>query len=245
MTPKLGMLPKTQDEHAFRLRAFVDVSTIVVPKTHDRKLGKPWDMLGNDQYGDCADVARANGLKIMCHTERKPFTVNAAQVVADYLSYSPDDEGTDPDAMMRMWRKKAAFGMPPIQAYLSADPAQGVVDIPRIDFLFGTCFMGFALPRAVQGSQGSWPVPPYKWQTDPAWQPYSWGGHMTMSHGWTTKGVKQVTWARDEWLVPNEFLRAYLVAAYGVIHPVWFNLKGNTPQGLNNAALLAELARLG
>lgn len=239
------MQPKSHDEHAFRLRAFLDVTKATIPKTHDRKLGHDWGMLGNDRYGDCADVARAHGLMLMAHVEKKKFAVTADDVVKDYLGYAPNDDGTDPDAMMAMWRKTPVWGTDPITAYMAVSASQGVLDIPRADYLFATCYMAFALPRAVQDAWGSWPVPPYKWQTDPAWTPYSWGGHMTMSHGYTTKGVKQVTWGKDEWFIPNEFIRAFFVGGYAVIHPMWFNLKGKTPQGFDAPGLLAQLGTLG
>lgn len=241
---RLGMQPKVQDENAFRFRTFVNVDRAKVPASHDRKLGRDWQMLGNDRYGDCADVARAHGIMIMSHVEKKPFTVTTDDVVKDYLAYSPNDDGTDPDAMMSMWRQSGPWGTQPIKAYLSLSLGTAVLDIPRADYLFGSCYMGIALPRAVQDAWGSWPKPPSKWQTDPAWAPYSWGGHMVMTHGYHTKGVKIVTWGKDEWLVPWEFVRAYLMCAYAVIHPIWFNKKSKTPQGLDEAALNRELSSL-
>lgn len=244
MKRQLGLQPKQHDEHAFQLRAFVPTPP-TVPKTHDRKLGTPWQMLGNDQYGDCAFAAKGHATMLWEHVERRIATVTSAQVVADYLHYTGGpDTGTDPDEMMRQWRQEGAFGTPPITAYLSLSMSKAVVDIPIADYLFGTCFLGVALPKAVQDDDGSWPLPPAGWQTLPAWRPYSWGGHMVMTHGYTTKGCKIVTWGQDEWFVPWEFVRAYLTCAYAVITPAWLNSKQHSPQGLDLSALKTALGKL-
>lgn len=245
---KLGMQPKAHDENAFRFRAFVNVDKAKVPTSHVRHLatGEEWQMLGNDRYGDCADVARAHGIKIYSHVQRrKPFSISDDQVVQDYLGYAPQDDGTDPDAMMAMWRKTPVWGTEPILAYLSVSMHTAVLDIPRVDYLFGTCYLAFAMPAAVEPEWGSWPVPPPEWKTDPRWSPYSWGGHMVMTHGFSRKGVKIVTWGKGDWFVPWEFCRAYLVGAWAVVHPMWLSTKAKrTSTGLDEAALGRELAGL-
>lgn len=243
---RLGMRPKRHDPTAFKLRNLADVTAVKVPTTHTRKLGRPWQILGNDRYGDCAWAALAHGGMIIGHVERHNINPTADDVVRRYLAYTGGpDTGTDPDEMLSIARREPLFGSPAIRAYLSIDPANARVDVPFVDYVFGTAYLAFALPTAIEDKWGSWPVPPAGWQVAADWEPYSWGGHMVMSNGFTTRGVKIVTWGKADWLVPWKFCEAYLVGVWGVITPAWLNANRRSPQGLDVPRLDRELARLG
>lgn len=241
------MRPKRHDPHAFKLRNLADVAAIPVPLTHTRSLGRPWRMLANDRYGDCAFAAFAHAAMLWGHVERRNVEPTDQAVVDAYLAYTGGpDTGTDPDEMLALARKGPliAGAGPAIHAYASIDPANARHDLPFVDYVFGTALLAFALPIAAEPFDGSWPVPPANWQLDATWQPYSWGGHMVLTHGYTTRGVKIVTWGKDAWLVPWRFLDAYLVGAWAVVTPAWLNANRKTPQGLDVPRLDAELGRL-
>lgn len=244
-TLRLGMLAKRHDPRALKLRNLVDTAAVKVPATHTRKLGRAWQILGNDRYGDCAFAAMAHAAMLWGHVERHEVNPTADDVVRRYLAYTGGpDLGTDPDEMLALYRREGVFGGPPLKAYMSVDPANCRADVPRVDYVFGTALLAFALPAAVGSSWGSWPAPPVGWQQAQPWQPYSWGGHMVMSSGYTTRGVKIVTWGKADWLVPWEFCDAYLVGVWACVTTAWLNANRKSPQGLDVARLEAELARL-
>lgn len=249
MPNRTGLRPWPHDPHLFKVADLATGTLPKIPKTHRRELsaGQPWKMLGNDNYGDCYFAGNGHYEMLMNKIERRKFTLGDQAVVDAYLAYTGGaDNGTDPLEAMRQWRRQGLWGRPPIKAFLGGDPSKFATEIPLIDYVFGSCGLAFALPNAIQRAAGSWPAPPADWQTNPDWQPWSWGGHYVISHGFnlTKKFIEIVTWGEGRWQVPFAFCEAYLVGTFAVISPDWFSKANKTPQGFDVTMLNQWLGKL-
>lgn len=247
--PRTGLRPYPNDPNLFKLDEFLAGPLPTVPAKYSRDLlaGSKWGYLGNDRYGDCYFAGVGHYEMLMNKVEKRPFTLTDQQVIDAYLKYTGGaDNGTNPIEAMNQWRRNGLWGRPPIKAYLAGDQNRFGVEIPLIDYMFGSCGLAVALPAAAQNYWGSWPKPPADWQTNPRWRPWSWGGHYVITHGYdkAAKTVDIVTWGQGHWKVPYEFLAAYLVGTFAVISPDWFNKNQKTPQGFDTAKLEKTLAAL-
>jgi hypothetical protein len=234
--------PRTQ---RFRLARFIDRSAL--PSLKDRVLppeGFAPRMFANDRLGDCTIVGEANAVLLdAARSGQAPPPISDDDVIARYAKvdgYVPGDPSTDRGGIeldvLNDWRHDPLSGVTLL--------AFAIVDVHDIELLryavqlFGAVYDGLALPRTAQAQVGG------LWDTAPGLVPGSWGGHCTLTDGFDwTLGVPELwhcTWGRKEQRSTEAFWRACGDEAYVPLTDAALNAPG-----IDKAAVLAQLARLG
>jgi hypothetical protein len=224
------------------LAAGAEANLPLPPKTIHRTHRRDWEMFANDEFGDCT-VAEVGNYLIAVSKDRVRLTDE--QILAGYAKVCP---GFDPETgendngaymldVMRLWRREGIGGHT-VKAFVSVPLTRPYLSLAV--YLFGGCLIGLRLPISA-ASQEIWDVP--EGGLHGPGKPGSWGGHAVPLEDAFTSGGNVVTWGerqRCTW----DFLHAYCDEAYAVVAPEWYPT-GSTPDGFNEAQLLADLAALG
>ena len=108
-------------------------------------------------------------------------------------------------------------------------------------WLFGTLYMGLALPLSAQADIG-------KVWNDLSDEPGTWGGHCTVSCGYSNLAgfgcapvLDAVTWGTTQRMTPA-WLAKYCDELYAPLTAKWIEANGDAPSGFDLAQLTADLA---
>lgn len=239
------MLPKVQDEHAFRLRTFLNVEKAKVPATHDRKLGRDWAMLGNDRYGDCVFAGAAHET-MMWNAERgAQVGFDDHAVLSDYSAvtgFNPNDPNSDQGTDMSdaaSYRRKVGIvdtngQRHQIAAYLAITPGS-ISELYQAMYLFGAVGIGIEFPASAMDQFNSGKV----WSVR---RSVIEGGHYVpmvakRSH------VECVTWGRVQPMTLG-FYEKYCDEALAYVSAEAL-VNNRSPEGFDSDTLLADLQALG
>jgi len=241
---KLGKKAKRSDPRTLRLAKY----TMHLPIPPDlRDWGgrvKNWEVFLNDKIGDCAVAAPAHQIMgwTACSTGT-PAGITDDQILAAYSAisgYKPDQPETDTGCVMldvlNYWRKTGIAGHKAM-AYAEVHPTD-VLNIQRAINMFGSVYLGFALPLSAQSSD-SWNVVDPSMKGDAA--PGSWGGHAVEACRYSPTGITVITWGQ-KMEVSWPFLFAYSDEAYCVLSQDWIEKTGSAPSGFDMATLKSDLA---
>ena len=157
--------------------------------------------------------------------------------------FDPNDPATDNGANMlsvlKQWRKDGIAGHK-IGAYAAYSAARAK-RVRQAIWLFGSTYLGLALPAAAQELK-IWDIPEGQPLTGD-WYPGSWGGHAVEAPKYDQSGVSVVTWGE---LLPvtYRFLAAYCDEAFAVLSQELFLDSGKCPAGFDADALQQDLRGL-
>lgn len=202
-----------------------------------------WGMLLNDRLGNCTIAGALHAVMCWASNTGRIFSptdndaLHLYEVVDGYQPGNPaSDRGGVLANVLTYWKR---FGMDghKVTAYVQVDPTNRA-EVKTAIALFGCLYVGVALPTAAQSQGVHW-----KKTSGTAAQAGSWGGHCIILTGYDSTGVDTVTWG-EQGTATWGWLDAYMDEAYAVISPDWMTAAGVDPQGLNLAALEADLAAL-
>jgi hypothetical protein len=192
--PKLGRLPVIPDRPKLRFR---DIRTGLIPHpaSEDYLAGvSGWQMLGNDQYGDCVAVTGGNERYFVTSLLTNTPTYPTLQQVIDlYKTQNPlfptQDNGMNIQLCLEYLNKVGWLGVQ-IVAFAAVD----YTDPEETDAAlatFGSLWTGITVSQANQQQFASGEP----WDYDPA-SPIE-GGHSVMTGGYDAASLKFITWAQE------------------------------------------------
>lgn len=241
---KLGKLPARPDAVKFKLENYLTV----LPKTPASVKAKnlDWQMLGNDNYGDC--VFAGAGHETMAWNDQggHPVSFTDKSVLSDYSAvtgFNPNDpnsdQGTDMQVAASYRRKTGILDAQGIRHKVAAYIALSTSSRGQLKsaiYLFGAVGIGIRFPSSAmtQFNQGkNWTVV----KSSPIE-----GGHYVPAIGYDAKYVYLVTWGK---LIKATwgFISTYMDE--GNIYLSGENMvNGKTITGFNLDQLKADLAAL-
>lgn len=159
---KLGKKPARPDAVSFKFATYANLAALPKPPRHfgheDLVYGSPWQVLGNDRWGDCVFAGAAHETMLWNLEAGQHVRFDDAAVLADYgavTGFDPNvpssDQGTDmKDAAS--YRRKVGIvdsdgGRHKIAAYLALHPGN-LAELYAACYLFGAVGMGFNFPTS-------------------------------------------------------------------------------------------------
>lgn len=197
---KLGKLPARPDSVAFKLSAFAKLATPPKRYGHYKLVGKDWQMLGNDMYGDCV-LAGAAHETVLWNKEAKKEAVFNTDVVLDAYSAvtgfdrsdPSTDNGTDMEEAAKYRRKVGVndqSGSPhKIGAYLALKP-KSTTQLKQAVSNFSAVGIGFFFPSSAMDQFNADKPWTYKGNSEIL------GGHYVPVVGYNKTYLYVVTWGR-------------------------------------------------
>ncbi|GBQ92014.1 hypothetical protein AA23498_1338 [Acetobacter nitrogenifigens DSM 23921 = NBRC 105050] len=246
MQRKLGKLAPRHDARTYRLTPILNGRLIPIPASCDWSKGISYDMNGNDQYGDCADAARAAMVLTWTSRAQAPMRLTLAQVLADYAAttrppFDPktgaNDNGTVLLDLLNHWCRDGLSRPGQTADYLTAYGALTPTDhdsVRRAIYALGGVYLGIQVPNYLMTLAGDW-----TYQPNADWSLA--GGHCIAAVGFDDFGPRIFTWGgtrRMEWRLWDKIVDE----AYGLVSKEnWTNIPGLSPNGEALDALVAEM----
>ena len=214
------------------------------PKTYWEYKCKNYPMLLNDQLGCC--VFAAGGHLVQEWTVHTVAEVipSDADILGAYEAvggYVPGDPSTDNGAaitdFLAYWSNQGFAGQPKLSGWAAIDQTN-LVAVKQAVFLFGALDIGIQFPNSAMD----------QFNAGQAWDVVDddggiAGGHCIPIMGYGADGFTVVTWGKTQQMT-NAFFLKYCDEGYGLISPQWLSVVGTAPNGLDMAALNADLAAL-
>jgi len=246
MQYKLGKLPARKGAIKFELAHYLNLPTLVLPKTFGhQKLENEWQMLGNDQYGDCVWAGAGHETMLWNLEAGKTVTITTANALSDYAKvtgFNPNDPNTDQGTDMQVaasYRLKtgvvdAQGQRHKVGAYLAIKLGDTTL-LKQAMYLFGSVGIGIEFPQSAmdQFNAGKpWSV--VKSTVE--------GGHYIPAVGYDAKYIYVVTWGKCIKMTWG-FFKKY--ADEAIVYLSEEMLKNGTSlEGFNLAQLQADLKAL-
>ena len=249
---KLGRQPKESDPRTLQLAGYVSAAPAPPVAVDWGSRVADWGMYANDSVGDCAWAAMAHAeLLWTSNTSSSPAVITTAQVLGAYSAatgYNPNitgphgnptDKGTSLLQALKYWRSTGLDQLK-ITAFVEIDPHNTAHVQQALDW-FGCLYAGLRLPDAVLPASPS-SIPPWTVTPDGTSQtlPGHDNDHCVIYSAYDASGLTAVSWGtpvRTSW----GFHAAYCEELYAAISPEWTGRGGQTPTGLDLAALTADL----
>jgi uncharacterized protein YjdB len=194
-----------------------------------------WQMLGNDEYGDCNAVCVANDYRKVTATLTKEYYWSKNEVLQFYKTQNPDFPNEDNGMYMQV-------GLEYLNKYGSPNGVK-VVAFAQVDFnnveevkaaiaIFGGIHVGVAVQSANQNDFIN--NDPWEYRSDD----YTIGGHAVEVGGYLGKpknDIRFITWAKETGFTDN-FWNNLVEEAWVVIWPEHLGTK-QFQEGIDLAAL--------
>jgi hypothetical protein len=245
---KLGLKPFVHDSRDLLFSRYRTGAPLPKHPAHfgHENLVQQWDMLGNDQYGDCVWAGAAHETMLWNAMAQRTVTFTTEGVLSDYAActgFDPHDPATDQGTDMRAamkYRQKTGIvdaegNRHKIGAYAWIQPGNYDHFLEAV-WLFGACPIGIQVPQsAMDQFNGN--------------KPWSVVSGSPIEGGHYIPGVADrtypeiVTWARVQPMTRAFYLK-YCDAACAVISEEMLS-HGKSPEGFDLAALQADLKALG
>lgn len=245
-----GMQDWKEEKIKLKFGDYIDREKLpVVPKTfgHVGTASPPviggWQMLGNNQAGDCVMAGGIHEIMVWNWAVKRPIPqFNTKLALQQYYELSGGkDTGLDPiDAAN--WRRKtgiadAAGKRHQIKSFASVSSME---DIELAVYLFGVCGIGLELPDNAEDmftSEDPW--------DDLSKPPNPKNGHYVPVVGKNSAGrLIVVTWGRLH-AMSEEFLNEYMAGGVCYFSKEYLAATGKTPELFNEDQLDADLAQIG
>lgn len=245
---KLGKKPAVKNSVSFRLRDYLSIATIPTPPTkidHEHAVIN-WQMLGNDQYGDCVWAGAGHETMMWSKDGGKPVNVTATDALADYSAvtgFNPNDPNTDQGTDMSVaasYRRKtgvvdASNQRHKVAAYLSITPGNRE-ELKQAVYLFENVGIGIQFPASAMD----------QFNKHEAWTVVKGssieGGHYIPALGYDSKYVYVITWGAVQ-KMSWAFFSKYCDEAITYLSPDML-ANGKSVEGFNSAQLTTDLAAL-
>lgn len=246
---KLGKHHPVPDPKALKMARYLSPSILPTLPAHVNWGAQvpQWPMYGNDTIGDCTIAAAAHMEGLWSFRESgSELIVPEDEITKAYTGvsgYIPGHEDTDNGAnMTTVLNYWIGTGIGGSKAYsYAACSARNRTHIKAATFLFGSCYVGLALPVTAQAQSGPnqcWSVSP-TWESDPDGQPGSWGGHCVPVVGYNADTLCVITWGFVQYVTWN-FWNLYTDEAYAVLSQQWAPAGGTAAPNKFNLAQLQE-----
>jgi hypothetical protein len=207
-----------------------------------------WPMMKNDTYGDCTCAAAGHMIEEWtANTASKPLIVSDQQILAAYnhFAHGNPDAGANMLDVLNYWRH-TGIGQDKITAYVQLEP-QNDVQVRDSVYLFGSCYIGvalpdFAVPPGVDPLTVPWVVPPQGPVGNAKPDPNN--GHCIPAVGYDQRNLYVVTWGA---LKPMswQFYDTYMDEAYAVLSRDWIDKKlKKAPPGFDMVTLDKDLSAI-
>lgn len=206
------------------------------------------EMLGNDQFGDCAEAGAMHFIQTETANVGTPLKGTLQQTLDLYSTltgFNPadpaTDQGTDLLSLLQYW-KNTGIQVTDAAGKIVTHKIAGfatldVTSIAQLRYacdLFGGLYLGIQCPQSALDDTTNW-----------VWNPSSpvVGGHCINGTGQGGAGGHIQSWGKD---IPFtwEFALNTLDEAYAVVSPFWLNQQGKSPSGLDLDGLLAAFKTL-
>ena len=207
-----------------------------------------WGMLGNDQYGDCAEAGILHLIQAQAANAGTKLTATKDQALALYSAVTgfdvtkPEtDQGTVLSTLLAYVQKNgvemtdATGAVTTVEVVGSASlDISSIAQMRYAAYTFGGSYLGINCPTQCEQDLSNWDFAPGAQLA---------GGHCIPQAGEGSAGGKIVSWGV---VIPTSwpFLLAYLDEAYCVITKSWLNQQGKSPSGLDLDGLLAAMKTL-
>lgn len=244
---KLGKLPVKKDPRTLQYAKYRTYSLSAPVQAHWGTPAKPYQMLGNDNYGDCAEAAQGHIEQIWAHDSgsgnyqpTETETLDAYSAITGFNPANPSsDQGTVLLDALNYWTKTGFPGAAnKAQAFMQVNP-QSLAEVEESVYYYGGTYIGLQLPMTAQDQVGScWTV-----GTGAGAAAGSWGGHCVPISGYDGSHLWCVTWGALQEMDWN-FFNTYCDEAYTVLSQDWMKASDRSPSGLAWGSLLADLANL-
>ncbi len=198
------------------------------------------DILGNDQYGDCAEAGALHLIQAMSYNSGRPLDPSyddAIRLYSAVTGFNPSDPATDQGTvltdLLQYWQNTGITVGSTVHKILGF----ATVDFTSIPlmryatYLFGGLYLGINCPAKCQQDTSNWNFGPGL--------PID-GGHCVIRAGEGAAGGKTGSWCM--WIpTSNEFYLSYVDEAYIVVTEDWVSAQGKSPTGLDVNGLLAAM----
>lgn len=207
-----------------------------------------WGMLGNDQYGDCAEAGILHLIQGQAANTFNPLTATTAQALALYSAitgFNPDDPSTDQGTALTdllAYVQKNGVEMTDATGKTVTVEVVGSasLDISSVQqrryaaYTFGGNYLGINCPQQCEDDTSNWNFA--------AGLPIA-GGHCIPQEGEGSQGGKIVSWGM---VIPvsNAFIAGYLEEAYVIVTKAWLNSKAVSPTGMDLNGLVSAMKGL-
>lgn len=233
---RLGKNEYRYDPRTLRLTSeYLAPSDWMVPIEYDldaKRAKLPLGLWGNDEYGDCVLVGKANHLVRLERLDTRRTPKVTTPMVVDYYKKltgcvtagDANDSGLIVLDSLHDWRdgwELAAYKNQktfPIDAYGELDKIDRQ-QLRAACYLLGGIQFGLSLPvtAAHQINQGQ------QWEDigtdEPAAQPGSWGGHLVYAKRYDAGGFYCITWGREHYMT-NRFIERYADEVWAVVDKI-------------------------
>ncbi len=237
----LGKLPPKSDRRTLLFEGFL-APGLAPPTNIDRESRVArWPMYANDRLRDCTCAAAAHMVQSWtAYARRHEVVPRWRAVIASYFEITGgSDGGAYCLDVLKHWRKAGIAGdrIVAFARLRNGDVTQAKLAID----LFGSCYLGFALPNFAIRTRRHWDVPSEGLAGDA--QPNEKNGHCVTAVGYDAARCYIVTWGRLK-PITWRFYRAYMDEAYAVLSRDWIAKNATAPSGFNLRALERDLARV-
>lgn len=199
-------------------------------------------MYANDRLGDCTCAAAAHMVQSWTTYARlRDVVLPWREVVAAYFAITGGkDNGEACLDVLKYWRGSGIAGdrIAGFTKLRNRDIAQAKLSID----LFGSAYLGFALPDFAIATRKAWDVPPGG--AVGAARPNESNGHCVPAVGYDGENVYVATWGRLK-AMTWRFYEAYMDEAYAVLSRDWLEKNRKAPSGFQLDTLEKDLAGLG
>jgi len=207
-----------------------------------------YQMLGNDQYGDCAEAGAIHLIQTQTANTGKPLVGTTEQTLALYTAltgFDPNDpstdQGTDLLTLLQYWKSTGinvtdANGKPYIHKILgwASLDLTSTAQIRYASYTFGGTYLGINCPQSAIDDTSNWLYNPSSPNA---------GGHCIPGAGQGAAGGHIVSWGLSipfDW----QFMLNYLEEGYIIVSNEWLEANGKSPSGLDLNGLLAAMKAL-
>jgi hypothetical protein len=206
------------------------------------------DMLGNDQYGDCAEAGAMHLIQAQTANTGQPLTGTLQQTLDLYSAvtgFNPadpsTDQGTDLLSLLQYWKTTGimvtdANGNPVVHKILgwASLDLTSIAQIRYASYIFGGTYLGIRCPQSALADTSNWTYVPNS--------PID-GGHCITGVGQGAAGGHVVSWGKS---IPFDwgFMAQYFDEGFIVVSEDWVGAQGKSPSGLDLAGLTAAMAAL-
>jgi hypothetical protein len=229
---KFGKRPAKIDERTIGLKMILKAippppDKYAVDETLDKTI--PLSMLGNDKYGDCVIVGKANHLlRLEEYEQDEVISVTEQDCLNQYWKeegwrpcswgwewwdkfFPKPDRGLVMLDSLNAWRKEGwsvAGRNYTIHAFAAL---QDITDLKNAVYYFNGAEIGFSVPQSAidQFDAGE------KWEVVSDYQPIV-GGHAIYISAYSPEGVECITWAKKQWM-SWEFYQKYADESWGIV----------------------------
>jgi hypothetical protein len=198
------------------------------------------DILGNDQYGDCAEAAALHLIQAQSYNVGRPVNPtlqDALNLYSAVTGFNPNDPATDQGTvltdLLAYWQNTGitiGSTLHQIEGFAQLD-ITSMAQLRWAAYTFGGDLLGLNLPGACEQNLANWNYGPG--------QPTA-GGHCVPQLGEGADGGKVDSW---KIIIPVSvpFLASYLDEACIVVTKDWLNAQNESPSGLDLNGLLAAM----